>query len=265
MRRWTPTLLILIVLCGCASMAVAQARRSKDGPATSQSKTAKVSQSAKQNSAQSKQKRSKKPATPKSRSAVVITPKTEAVALGFARQHHQELADLLRQMKLHKRSILQYRRAVRQISAARDKLERIKQRSPDRYRLELERWKLDSRIRLLAARMTMSKDASFEDELKDLLLERTNIRLQQLKQERERLQKYLGRAETRLLRIEKDIELSETDPEAAAQKDFKQIIKSLRTYTPKTKKSARNKKGNKNTNQSQSNTKASTRKPSSRK
>jgi len=54
--------------------------------------------------------------------------------------------------------------------------------------------------------------------------------------------------------------LSETDPEAAAQKDFKQIIKSLRTYTPKTKKPARNKKGNKNTKKSQSNTNASSRK-----
>lgn len=259
MRCWTGTLLTLIVLFGCESMAVAQARRSKDRQATSQSKTTKATRSAKQSSAQSNQKRSKKPASPKSRSAVLITRKTESIALGFARRHHQELADLLRQLK--KSNKVQYSRAVRQISAASEKLERIKQRSPERYLLELKRWKLDSRILLLAARMTMSKDPGLEEELKDLLRERTNIRLQQLKQERERLQKFLGRAENRLKRVEQDIELSETDPEAAARKDFNQIMKRLRTYTPKTKKSAKNKKNskktNKNTKKSQSNTNAS--------
>ena len=64
-------------------------------------------------------------------------------ALTFAAENHPELAELLGQLKTD--NPREYRRALRQISQARERLARLKTRAPERYDLALDAWKLDSR------------------------------------------------------------------------------------------------------------------------
>lgn len=139
-------------------------------------------------------------------------------ALEFAREHHPELASLV--SKLQKGKPAQFKSAIRHLVQSQERLQRIQLRSPERYELALEAWKLDSRIRLLAARMTMSDDPELEAELKTILRQRTELRLQQLSEERDRLK-------TRLERIEENIARIESDPEAAAARDLERVKRNL--------------------------------------
>jgi len=139
-------------------------------------------------------------------------------ALAFARQHHPELARLVSQLR--KTRPAQFKSAVRHLVQSQERLERIQVRSPERYDGALEAWKLDSRIRLLAARMTMSDNPDLVAELKNVLLQRTDLRLRQLSEERDRLT-------ARLKRIEENISRIENDPEAAAARDLKRVKKQV--------------------------------------
>ena len=139
-------------------------------------------------------------------------------ALEFAREHHPELARLVGQLRKSKPA--QFKSAVRHLIQSQERLERLQTRSPERYETALEAWKLDSRIRLLAARMTMSEDPELEAELRTVLRQRTDLRLRQLSEERDRLS-------TRLKRIEETISRIESDPEAAAARDLERVKKNL--------------------------------------
>jgi hypothetical protein len=86
----------------------------------------------------------------------------------------------------------------------------------------LELWKVDSRIRLLAARMTMSEDPALEGELKAVLHGRLQIRLQQLRAEQERLA-------ARAARVSEMIADFERDPEGRIERDLNRIRRSIRT------------------------------------
>ncbi len=139
-------------------------------------------------------------------------------ALEFARIHHPEVARLVTQLRKTKPD--QFKSAIRHLIDSKERLERIQIRSPERYDTALEAWKLDSRIRLLAARMTMSGNPELEAELTTALLQRTELRLRQLSDERERLT-------ARLKRIDESISRIESDPEAAAAWDLKRVKKQL--------------------------------------
>lgn len=138
----------------------------------------------------------------------VLTPEREAAAKLFARRHHPELADLLD--KLQEEMQKQYTQAIRQIYQASERLARIKERSEEDYKLQLNLWKVDSRINLLAARMTKSKDKQLRRQLEQLLRERVAVKRNILKRDREKVQ-------TRLDRIDKSLEaLSDVDAAVAA-------------------------------------------------
>lgn len=156
---------------------------------------------------------------PSARRARGLTPGREAAALTFARLHHPELADLLEQLKKTNRP--EYRRAIRDLFQESERLARLQENAPERYELAIEAWTLDSRIRLLAARMTMSDDPAFETELKSLLQQRVALRLEDMKRARDRLQQ-------RLERLNAAIEKIEQDPEAAATRDLQRVKRSLR-------------------------------------
>src|ERR1700719_964914 len=94
---------------------------------------------------------------------VPLTPEREAAAITFVRQHHAELVDLLNQLKESKPA--EYQAAIRELFQTSERLAPLSEQAPPRYELELEAWKVKSRIQLLAARSTMSGDKSFEDQL----------------------------------------------------------------------------------------------------
>ncbi|MGE3313654.1 MAG: hypothetical protein AB7O26_00975 [Planctomycetaceae bacterium] len=125
---------------------------------------------------------------------------SEEETIAFARANHPELADLLGDMKQKKsqKSLKEYNRAISQLNQTRLRLARIQKATPGKYELSLAVWKLDSRIQLLAARMTMSDEATFGEELKQLLSERYDARVKELEFDREQLAERLKKADQTL-------------------------------------------------------------------
>jgi len=157
--------------------------------------------------------------SPNRKPRVTLSKKQQATVVSFAREHHGELADLLQQLK--QRNNKQYKQATAELYADVERLERLRQRSPDRHQLELELWKLDSHIKLLAARLTMSKKPEVEAELiKNALLKRVNLRLARLRAEQIRLK-------TRVDRISAAIDELESQPAEAVEVDWKKLQSSL--------------------------------------
>lgn len=122
-------------------------------------------------------------------SAAPLTKEAVAATLEFAKTHHPELATLLEQLRTS--APKDFDAAVSDLNRIRERLERSRERAPERYEWELAEWKLNSQIQLLAARLAMGGDAALEDELRTLLAERQQVRLKLLQDERSRLQKRL--------------------------------------------------------------------------
>ena len=148
-----------------------------------------------------------------------VTKDLEASALAFAREHHRELAELLGRLKSADRAA--YDKAVAELSQASERLARLKENDAERYQLSLEIWTLDSRIRLLAARMTMASDPGIEGEIRDLLRDRQRVRLALLRLDRERFA-------TRLERVDAQISQLENNSSAAIENDFARIQREVR-------------------------------------
>jgi hypothetical protein len=153
-----------------------------------------------------------------------ISKDQEAEALKFAREHHPELSELLEQ--LNKSNRPEYERAIRDLSQASARLERVQKQTPARYPAALESWKLDSRIRLLAARSSMTDDPALEAELKDAVKTRVEVRLQDLSAERDRL---LERAK----KLDEQIQAIKANPEKAAEDDLRRVNASIKKDSQK--------------------------------
>lgn len=150
---------------------------------------------------------------------VSVTPAREAKALAFAREHHADLANLLGRLK--KADPQAYEKALREVSQHTERLSKLRETDAERYEVSLRVWTLDSRIRLLVARSTMSNDPGTEGELRELLRERQNVRLALFQLERDRLQ-------ARLNRIEGQIQQLQSDPERAVENDFARIQREIK-------------------------------------
>jgi hypothetical protein len=150
---------------------------------------------------------------------VIMTPERQAAAMKFAELHHPELHQLLEGLKRGSRA--EYQQAVRQLYHDSERLARLKERAPFRYDFLLAEWQLDSRLRLLVARMTMSSDdPELEAQLQELLKKRLDNRLALLKGDRER-------QAARLAKLDDQIHDIESDRESAIQKDLLRIQRSL--------------------------------------
>jgi hypothetical protein len=151
---------------------------------------------------------------------MAITPAREAAALTFAKLYHAELAHLLDGLK--KRNRRAYRQAIRQLYLDSERLARVKDRDPKRYDLSLQIWKLDSRIRLLAARVLQVKDPDpkLEEQLKKALGERVDLRLRQMEMDRERMVQ-------RLKKIDANIADLQTNRDKAIDQQLKRVKRSL--------------------------------------
>lgn len=208
--RW----IIPALLCGLVTWGFAQKPSSKVG--SSKDTAAKP---AKKPAAENKRK-AKKP-TP---TRVTLTPAREAAALKFAEIHHPELHDLLSRLKKNNRK--QFLRATMQLYLASERIARMKERSPERYELSLEEWKLDSRLRLLVARMSMNDDNALDAELQSVLERRMDVRLKLLKQDRER-------QAARLKKLDEQISAIQDDREETARKDLQRVKRSLGLLKPR--------------------------------
>lgn len=113
-------------------------------------------------------------------------------AVRFAQKHHPELAELLD--GLRESDGRNFQAGLRVLTRDAERLEKMLERKDERYPVSLDLWKLDSRIRLEIARLSMSPDVDFEPRLRPLMEKRREARLQLVQMERqktaERLAKY---------------------------------------------------------------------------
>lgn len=128
-----------------------------------------------------------------------MTPEREAAVMTFVKNHHPELSDLLAQLK--QSSPQDYERAVLELFRASERLALIQERQPDRYELELDLWKSQSRIQLLAARLSMGDAADLKARLQEELERQLELKKELLLQERARLEQRLGKLDEEIDRL----------------------------------------------------------------
>ena len=155
--------------------------------------------------------------------ATKITPEREAAAITFAGENHPELATLLTNLKQNNPT--EYRAAVAELDRIVERLAAMKQKNPQQHDSELTHWKMDSRIRLLAARLTMSDNPAIEAELKAAVREKVELTLAERKAERERLQK-------RVEKLDQTIGELTTKLDDVAEKEFAAVKRSAQSSKP---------------------------------
>lgn len=217
LRMWFGVMLVL--MSGLVVRAIADDKPAKaNKPADTKTSTEKPNKSDKKPAAAEKAPAKKPAATEAAKSdAEPIPPKWEAAAIKFAQQHHPELAELLSRLKASHPD--QYTKALRELGKTRDRLEKAKESDADRYAILLREWQLDSRVRLLAARITMSTSEELEIELRQVLTERHDARLQLLTYDREK-------SKTRLQKMDEQIAEHVQNREASIDREFDRIKKS---------------------------------------
>jgi len=130
---------------------------------------------------------------------VVVTPQQEADVLQFLRQHHTELAELLGHLQVTRPA--DYSRAIRDIGHSRERLRQFEKGDRLRYELEVQSWALESKIQLLVARLAMSDSESLREELRRLLADQFDLKLQLAKLERERMAERLQKLDEQVQRM----------------------------------------------------------------
>ncbi|WP_166825346.1 hypothetical protein [Thalassoroseus pseudoceratinae] len=151
-----------------------------------------------------------------------LTPQDEKNALQFARQHHPELAELVKQLQKGNRD--EYRSAIVQLHQTHVRLERFRERSPERFALLLSQWKLDSRLRLLVAQMEMADDPALMSQIDKLLAEKIRNRTEILELDRNRTRERLNRILEQIAELNGNAEL-------AKKKELNMIRRSLGLQT----------------------------------
>jgi len=91
----------------------------------------------------------------------------ESDAIAFVTEHHPELVSLLQSLKSMRQK--EYDMAIREIVRTKKRLDALAKREPELHSMELDAWKLKSKIDLLMAR-GIARDKSFDKAvLRDLL------------------------------------------------------------------------------------------------
>lgn len=147
---------------------------------------------------------------------VEMTAEREKAALDFATQHHPKLVKLITPLKTS--NPREYQRAIRELYRTSERLSGIHQKDPARYELELDAWKLQSHVRLLAARMTMEDDPEIERELRAMLKKKAENQLKLLQNERESLQ-------ARLQAVQQQIERTSKSQDEFVQQEYDRLLK----------------------------------------
>lgn len=215
-RRWLSLFgaagLMLACALGPSRLILADGSSSSEG---------KAGQNAKPNNAA---KTERNAATGKAHAAATkITLEREAAAIAFAGQNHPELATLLTNLKQNNPT--EYHAAVVELDRVVERLAAMKPKNSQQHDSALALWKMDSRIRLLAARLTMSDNPALEAELKATIREKVELTLAERKAERERLQK-------RVEKLDQTISELSTKLDDVAEKELAAVKRSAQSSKP---------------------------------
>lgn len=155
----------------------------------------------------------------------------EKELLTFVREHHQELANLLDQLKPMKAA--EYEAALKDLDRDVRRLEQVKTKSPNRYDPELGLWASRSRIRLLAARLSMSEeDDELRQRIKDELRGLRQHELEVLELEIDSVKQHLDKQQRRLEQLQKQSADLQTNDEAWLQKKLMALENEHRKADP---------------------------------
>ena len=127
----------------------------------------------------------------------------ESHVLTFVDKHHPELRSVL--MTLKEMENNSYRKAIRELEQTRAGLEMLRERQEDRYLLELEVWKIESRINLLLARYEQDPQGQdFEQQLQDLVTKQWELSVRERQYAITRLQKALENNREQLKQLQQN-------------------------------------------------------------
>jgi hypothetical protein len=163
----------------------------------------------------------KKSARPRTTSlpSPVLSAENEAAALQFVSENHQELSGLLERLKTS--SPEEYKRALRELFRTSEKLAQTKSLDGERYDIELESWKADSEIRLLAAKLTMGESQELKGKLRNQLVRKNKLQLQRLELEKRRV-------EQRLKKLEESIAKANKEQDQLADRQMEELLRNVR-------------------------------------
>lgn len=137
--------------------------------------------------------------------------------LSFVRENHPELEPLV--LSLKEKLPRQYENAIRSIDKSVTQLQAIKNGGNQlRYDQALEYWKLNSRIQLLSAQLSIEDTPARRKQLKRLITKQFDERKNQLIADRQRTTE-------RLARLNETIEKSETGREAEIDQRLESIVR----------------------------------------
>lgn len=199
--RSLTTLLLVLALGLCPRLLAEDAKQKADKPAkpdaAQEKATAKPpNPNAGEAAAKPEKKVTSRPKPP------TLPPEREQATRDFAEKQHPELARLLTQLK--KTAPGEYAAAITELDRARERLEKVQERQPERYDAELQEWTLTSHVRLLLARMAMHDDPQLDEQLTTAVQQRQDLRRDLLTTERERITRRLQKVESLLKELKRD-------------------------------------------------------------
>ncbi len=166
--------------------------------------------------------RAQETAAPKT---ITLTTEQQAAALGFVALNNPDLMPVLNHLRNTNRP--EYDKGLAQIYMANERLGKMSKDDAERHDVELRMWIVNSRLTLLAARMSVSNAPTMNDELKQLVREEVEVKsdllnldykrdlakLEKLKNEITRLK--VGRdkeVDTRVAELKKEISRTKQKP-----------------------------------------------------
>jgi len=144
-----------------------------------------------------------------------------AATMAFVRKHHRDLVPLLKKLESSNRR--EYLAAIQEVDKTRRRLDRLEEKQPELSLIQLDTWKVDSRIRLLIARLAMRDDVASvspteRETLADLLRERRAVRKRMLEYQHAQFRE-------RLARLERQIEQNSNPDEASIEREVDSILR----------------------------------------
>ncbi|MEM7477618.1 MAG: hypothetical protein AAF483_21735 [Planctomycetota bacterium] len=156
---------------------------------------------------------------------------SEREVLQFVSKHQPELVKMLEFLGTDKQRA-RYDQALREIARTKLRLEALQKRDQEMFVIELELWKLDSQLRLLAAQigtLTKKKErTTAEQQLEELVAKHQAKTLEKLKLQRKR-------ARSQLERLENQIRERESSPDELLSRSLKVWQNRIVKQTPKSK------------------------------
>lgn len=145
----------------------------------------------------------------------VAEPLSDEQVLAFVEKHHPELQQLL--VRLKRDSAKDFEKALREIRVVAERVARVGGKKTPRAAYEIDRWKIDSRIRLLSARMIslMGEPAegienpnleAARQQLRKLAEERVQIERDRLESDKRLLLERLAKLQEQSSRIDEDVD-----------------------------------------------------------